>query len=109
MLQTPVYGSMGSELVEKDPKTNVNSGLGLWRSRGPERFQDHLRKEKPVSAPCSTSTGAIFIAAFYSYVDPTLMGKDSDTSVGAAMERARDFPSPLTTNILPQRGPSPSA
>lgn len=43
--KTPVYGSMGSELVEKDPKTNVNSGLGLWRSRGPERFPDHLRKD----------------------------------------------------------------
>ena len=45
MRKNPVCASMGSELVQKDPKTNVNSGLGLWRSRGPERFADHLRKE----------------------------------------------------------------
>lgn len=109
MRKNPVYGSMGSELVVKDPKTTVNSGLGLWRSRGPERFLDRVHKEKPVSAPCSTSTAAILFEAFYSYVDLTLMGKDSDTSVGAATERAKNVPALLTTNILPQRLPSPSA
>lgn len=103
MLKIPVYGSMGSALVEKDPKTNVNSGLGLCRSRGPERFPDHVSKEKHVLAARNAAKAAQ-CSLKQSIFDYTLMGKDSDTSVRAAVERARDVPPPLTTDTLPQRG-----
>lgn len=76
LLSKPVYGSADTTLVKRDLETDVGFALGIWRSRGPERLADDLRKDYRIFALSESFYGCpMLYKSVYRYVDPTPLKK----------------------------------